>query len=115
MIRDAVHLADSIDHSIHGNQPEEIAHSGREAPGKKIRLCRQTGKTGWPRGPRGQGSRSEKDQAQAGCPHHRFGAALYAQLAQDRVDVELGGVFAYAEAVSNGFVGQAFGQKTQNL
>ena len=54
----------------------------------------------------GKTARSEEDQAQPGGVDDSFGAALDAELAQNRVDVKLDRVLADVQTLGDGFVGQ---------
>src|SRR4051794_35187138 len=47
--------------------------------------------------------------------HDRLAAALHPQLAEDGVDVELGGVLADAETLGDALVGETLGEKLENF
>src|SRR3990172_12534519 len=60
-------------------------------------------------------ARSEEDQPEAGGEDDGLSTALGAQLAQDGVDVELHGMLADAQPLSDGLIGQALGQELEHL
>src|SRR5262245_11120127 len=47
--------------------------------------------------------------------HDRLTPALHSQLAEDGVDVELGGVLADAEALGDALVGEALGEELEDF
>ena len=56
-------------------------------------------------------TRLEEEEPQTGGADHGLRPALRPQFAQDGVDVELDGMLADVQAVSDGFIGETFSQE----